>query len=116
MSQIIANDWYEAFLKKQLNQLKSSQSGHEPRKKNLDWTASKVALTELIFALHQTRCFNGGNTDLSETVKWFETHFNIDLGNYHKTMSEISNRKTDKTKFLHLLNENLTNYLDSLDE
>ena len=116
VSQIIANDWYEAFLKKQLNQLKSSPSEHEPRKKNLDWTASKVALTELIFALHQTRCFNGGNTDLSETVKWFETHFNIDLGNYHKTMSEISNRKTDKTKFLHLLNENLTNYLDSLDE
>ena len=116
VSQIIAHDLYESFLKKQLNQLKKSQYEDEPRPKNIEWTASKVALTELIFALHQTRCFNGGTADLSETVKWFETHLNIDLGNYHKTMTEISNRKTDKTKLLHLLDQTLTTYLDTLDE
>lgn len=115
ISQIIAHDQYEAFLRKHLNQLKSDQHQDEPRNSKLEWTAPKVALTELIFALHHTRCFNGGTLELSETIKWFESQFNIDLGNYHKTMTEIGSRKTHKTKFIQLLNDNLNAYLEGLE-
>ena len=110
---ILAHDQYELFLKKQLQQLKetptpelSSSTG------GLQWTAPKVALTELVFALHHTHCFNGGNTSLSETVKWFEEALSVDLGNYHNTIAEIRNRKSNPTRFLQLLTENLTTYLE----
>jgi hypothetical protein len=53
------------------------------------------------------RCFNGGNVELSEVMRFFEKSLAIDLGNYHKTIFEIRNRKNDTTKFLHLLNDSL---------
>jgi len=116
VSQIIANDCYEKFLRAELSKLKNYHNEEEKSHSTIQWSASKVALTELVVALHQTRCLNGGNKDLSETVKWFENSFDIDLGNYHKTMIEIRSRKNDKAKFLNLLTENLTNYLESFDE
>ncbi|MBF8457243.1 RteC domain-containing protein [Kaistella sp. G5-32] len=116
VSQMIANDSYEKFLRAELSKLKNSHTDEERSHSNIQWSASKVALTELVVALHQTRCLNGGNKDLSETIKWFENNFEIDLGNYHKTLIEIRSRKNDKAKFLHLLTENLTNYLESFDE
>ncbi|QBO58381.1 RteC domain-containing protein [Chryseobacterium salivictor] len=93
---ILAHDQYELFLKKQLQQLKETPPG-EPSyaTSGLQWTAPKVALTELVFALHHTHCFNGGNTSLSETVKWFEEALSVDLGNYHNTIAEIRNRKSN---------------------
>lgn len=110
---ILAHDQYELFLKKQLQQLKETPTP-EPTSSTggLQWTAPKVALTELVFALHHTHCFNGGNTSLSETVKWFEEALSVDLGNYHNTMAEIRNRKSNPTRFLQLLTENLTTYLE----
>lgn len=116
VSQIIANDFYEKFLRTELSKLKNNRYEEEKPHKSLEWSSSKVALTELIVALHHTRCFNGGQMDLSETVKWFEKNFDIDLGNYHKTLIEIRARQEPQTKFLHLLTENLTTYLQSFDE
>lgn len=113
---ILANDEFEIFLKSQLMALRETTEKRPEPSISLQWTASKVALNELVFALHQTKCLNGGTKGLSETVRWFETNLSIDLGNYHKTITEINSRKTDKTKFIHLLDQNLTNYLDSLDE
>lgn len=110
---ILAHDQYELFLKKQLQQLKEIPTP-EPSSSTggLQWTAPKVALTELVFALHHTHCFNGGTTSLSETVKWFEEALSVDLGNYHNTIAEIRNRKSNPTRFLQLLTENLTTYLE----
>jgi hypothetical protein len=83
--------------------------------RNLEWTAPKVALIELLYALHQTRCFNGGHSDLAELFRWAEHSLNINLGNYHKTLREIRLRKSERTKFLILLKNNLEQYLDNLD-
>lgn len=113
---ILANDEFEIFLKSQLLTLKESTAKETDSNAGLQWTASKVALTELVFALHQSNCFNGGNLGLSETVRWFETTLSIDLGNYHKTATEIRARKSPQTKFLQLLTDNLTAYLDALDD
>jgi hypothetical protein len=113
---ILANDEFEIFLKSQLLLLKESTARETDSNAGLQWTASKVALTELVFALHQSNCFNGGNLGLSETVRWFETTLSIDLGNYHKTATEIRARKPPQTKFLQLLTDNLTAYLDALDD
>lgn len=112
---ILAHDQYELFLKKQLQQLKETPPGEPSSSNGLQWTAPKVALTELVFALHHTHCFNGGTTSLAETVKCFEEAFSVDLGNYHNTMAEIRNRKSNPTKFLNQLSANLTAYLEKDD-
>ena len=113
---LLANDEFELFLKTQLHQLKEMTVSEVTSSNALHWTASKAALTELIFALHHTNCFNGGNADLAQTVRWFENKLEIDLGNYHKSIQEIRNRKSPNTKFLHLLTENLKAYFETLDE
>lgn len=114
VSQILANDLLDHYLSNKINskEVKESSIAHI---KNLEWTAPKVALIELLYALHQTKCFNGGHSDLAEIFRWAENSLHINLGNYHKTLGEIRLRKTERTKFLSLLQKNLDQYLDNLD-
>jgi len=55
----------------------------------LNWTASKTALTELIYALYSHGVFHNGNTDIKLIAKAFEDAFNIDLGNFYHTFMEL---------------------------
>ncbi|MCD0456318.1 RteC domain-containing protein [Chryseobacterium sp. LC2016-27] len=114
VSQIIANDLLEGYLTNKIN----SEGGQENsigHIRNLEWTAPKVALTELLYSLHQSNCFNGGHADLAEVFRWAENALHINLGNYHKTLAEIRLRKTERSKFLTLLQDNLNQYLDDMD-
>ncbi|WP_028122582.1 RteC domain-containing protein [Epilithonimonas tenax] len=114
VSQIMANDLLEQYLTNKIDS-KDSKENSIAHIKNLEWTAPKVALIELLYALHQTKCFNGGHSDLAEIFRWAENSLNINLGNYHKTLGEIRLRKIDRTKFLSLLQHNFNQYLDDLD-
>ena len=115
VSQILAHDEYEIFLAAQIAKLKEGSFENTSPRKNLRWTASKVGLTELVFALHHTNCFHSGNISLAETVKWFEEAFNVEMGNYHNTMAEIKSRKSNPTKFLKQLSDNLIAYIEKDD-
>lgn len=113
IAQILANDRIEKFLLNKIEDLDGSTADYLLNKKNsLSWTASKSALVELLYSLHLTQAFNGGNIEFSEIIKSLEKSMNIDLGNFYKTIAEIKNRKNDKTKFLHLLTENLNRILE----
>jgi len=114
VSQIIANDLMDQYL---TNKINSNHNAETPisQIKSLEWTAPKVALTELLYALYQSNCFNGGHADLAEVFRWAEHSLDINLGNYHKTLAEIRLRKTDRSKFLTLLQQNLNQYIDDLD-
>lgn len=114
VSQILANDLLDHYLTSKINAGQNEEKSIS-QIKNLEWTAPKVALIELLYALHQTRCFNGGHSDLAELFRWAENSLNINLGNYHKILGEIRLRKTDRTKFLLLLRNNLERYLDDMD-
>ena len=58
------------------------------------------ALTELIYALYESKTFNYGNTTLQEITKFFEVAFDMKISNIHRSFSEIKNRKSDRLKFL----------------
>jgi|SRR5690606_4195916 len=66
----------------------------------LQWTAPKVALIELIYALHASKTFNNGQTDIKQLANVFQNIFDCELGDYYKTFSEIKTRQKSKTKFL----------------
>lgn len=74
---------------------------------NLHWTAKKIDLIELIYALHQAKVFDNGQADIKEITKVFEKAFQIDLGeNITRSFIDIKNRKSEPTRFLkHLQSE-----------
>lgn len=73
----------------------------------LQWTGSKISLTELVYALHASGVFNKSATDVKMVATYFEKVFNVDLGNYYRTLKDIQFRKGDKTVFLDELREKL---------
>ena len=66
----------------------------------LKWTATKIALIELIYALDSLKVFNNGDADIKQIAATFETIFNIDLGDYYRAFLEIKERRKNNTKFL----------------
>ncbi len=82
----------------------------------MTWTAPKVSLIELLYALHTEGVFNNGAADLKEIAEYFEHIFEIDLGQYRRAFLEIRARKNDKTKFISTLNEALLKRMENSDE
>ena len=111
VSQIIANDLLEKYLLEAITNIDGYAFKAIEEKLILSWSSSKSSLVELLYALYTSHTFNGGNIEFSEIVRYAEKTLNVDLGNFYKTLHEIKNRKTNKTKFLQLLNENLSNKL-----
>ena len=116
---ILANDLIQLYIENQLlmldNQENTEKSQRKPNVK-MTWTGSKVALVELMYALHTEGVFNNGAADLKEIAEYFEHIFEIDLGQYRRVFLEIRARKNDRTKFLTTLNESLQNRMENSDE
>lgn len=114
----LANDAIRVFLESEIQRLEQSSEdiGYTPNKRNLVWTGSKVALVELIYALHTERVFNNGNSELKEVVNLFEESFGVDLGQFNRVFLEIRARKSERTKFLNVLKEKLISRMDDADE
>ncbi|WP_410005527.1 RteC domain-containing protein [Aequorivita nionensis] len=83
---------------------------------SLKWTASKTALTELVYALHSNRAINNGNVDIKEIATTLQHIFHYDLGDFYKTYSEIKSRKVSRTKFLDELSSALLSQMDKAEE
>lgn len=83
---------------------------------NFKWTGSKVALIELIYALHAGKVINKGEAEIKEVAKLVENLFNINLGNYYRSYLEIRMRKTGRTKFLDKLKAQLITKMEASDE
>jgi hypothetical protein len=82
---------------------------------NYTWTDSKIALIELIYALHSNGSVNNGKIDIKELVELFEKLFNIDLEEYSRTFIDIRMRKTGCTKYLDNLKQSLLKRMEEAD-
>ncbi|WP_149914630.1 RteC domain-containing protein [Sphingobacterium cavernae] len=114
VAKIIANDLIQVYIEDQL--YNKFQKDKPKAFKKLKWTGSKVALIELIYALHYQDVFDKGNNDIREVAQYFESTFDIDLGNFYQTYLELRNRKMNRTKFLDALREELIKRMDEQDE
>lgn len=119
VAKILANDLLRLYLENQLLEIEQERnhiiSQHKPNAK-LHWTGSKVALTELLYALQTEGVFNNGIADLKDIAEYFEEIFNIDLGQYRRTFLEIRVRKDERAKFISSLREKLLKRMDDTDE
>lgn len=113
VAKIIANDRMQVFLENKLNNDNQKIPFDNP---SLNWTGTKAAAIELIYALHSQGGFNNGNADIILIVKVFESTFNIDLGDFYHTYLELKARKINQTKFLDSLRDALIKRMDEQDE
>jgi hypothetical protein len=119
VAKIMAHDLIQVYLEDKLlmmeNKEPKEKSQVNPKLKQ-NWTSSKVALIELLYALHTEGVFNNGTSDLKDIAEYFENIFNIDLGQYHRAFLEIRMRKSDQTKFLNALKEKLVKRMENTDD
>jgi hypothetical protein len=119
VSRILANDAITIFLEEQIAKSETKpikRMASHSLSKSQKWTGSKVELIELIYALHTEGIFNNGASGLKEVTTFFESAFNIDLGQFNRVFLEIRNRKSDRTKFLNSLKNKLIIRMDDADE
>src|SRR5690606_9568727 len=114
VAKIIANDLTQVYIEDQLGN--KAREDHITSPRIINWTGSKVALIELIYSLHYQGVFDNGNADIRLIAKYFESAFNINLGNFYQTYLELRNRKLNTTKFLDTLRETLIKKMDEQDE
>ena len=125
VSMFIAHKKLEYFYENELNLLlnpvqnpifhQNIQNPHyEPdyEKYNLHWTESQSALTELIYALHESKVFNEGETTILDITKCLENAFNVRVSNVHRSFLEIKNRKNERLKFLDGLRNRLNLFIE----
>lgn len=115
VARILANDQLEEYLKTEIRNIGKENPETVSSSSPLVWSSSKAALVELVYAMHLTHCCNGGGIELSEMIRVFEKILTVNLGNFHKILNEISLRKMGRTKFLHLLAENLEQHFTDSD-
>ncbi|SEB01213.1 RteC protein [Flavobacterium gillisiae] len=119
LAKILANDLIKSYIESEIIKLEHNSDQLQPTilsSKKQKWTGSKVELIEIIYALHTEGVFNNGKSSLKEVVSYFESAFDIDLGQFHRVFLEIRNRKTEKTKFINTLKNKLINRMDEADE
>lgn len=119
LSTIYANDMLQDYLGKALVSLNghpvTEANKHTPESP-LNWTESKTALIELIYALQAANVFNNGKADLKQIIDFFQSSFNIDLGNTSRTFQEILCRKTGYTNFIDKIRDKLLHRIEKVEE
>lgn len=118
VAKILANEKLKSYIENEIAKLeqKEETSVANANTKTQKWTGSKVGLIELIYALHTEGVFNHGTSELKEVATFFETTFNIDLGQFNRAFLEIRARKSERTKFINTLKEKLILRMDDADE
>ncbi|GHT01761.1 hypothetical protein AGMMS49525_03430 [Bacteroidia bacterium] len=82
----------------------------------IKWTGGIVDLVELIYALHESKCFNQGDIYLKDLFAEIGRAFGVDIKNFSLYFVSIKNRvKGDRTKFLDKLKRTLVNRMESDD-
>ena len=78
---------------------------------NLQWTAQKSDLIELLYALDVAGCFNSGNVSLNQIAMYLEDVFHTDLAHFPRDFSEMRIRN-NKTPFIDKLKTLLKQRMD----
>jgi len=105
VAQILANDKLEVYFNRELEALSIKASnpnlGQTGNIYNnlIQWTDSKTALVELIYAIHASGSLNSGHCEIRELTAFFEQVFNIRLTDIYRTYLEIKIRSTP-TKYI----------------
>lgn len=118
VAKIIAHDLIQVYLEDQITSLDRREIHTAPVNpiSKLHWSENKTSLIEIIYAFYYQGVFDKGKADIKTIASYFETIFNIDLGDYYRTYLELRTRKTGRTKFISSLKETLEKRMDEQED
>ncbi|MDX1365524.1 MAG: RteC domain-containing protein [Arenibacter latericius] len=106
---------YQGFLQFLQQKLRTVSLNPDTTIPQIPWTESKVALTELAFALFYSGSIDKGNASLKSIIRFLEQVTGTDLGDYHHTSVRFRNR-SQPTKFMNKLTRSLENWMSDVDD
>lgn len=118
VAKLLSNDLFAAYLNCELAKLKQQENNFEiitGIQSKEKWTDTKVALVELIYAVHSALSINSGKIDIKVLACMFSKLFNIDLGDIYHVFLEIRSRKGDRTVYLNRLIKALNMRMEEAD-
>ncbi len=118
LAKMQANERLNDYLQQELHILEHPEMGFaaDGKKKGRSfWTDTKAALIELAYAIHSRGSVNHGKGDIKQLISDLEILFNVQVGNFYRTMQNMRIRKKSRTPFLDILKESLENRMDDTD-
>lgn len=119
VSKILANELLRIYLMNRLQSIDKEEKRRKLQQKSrtglLQWTGTKRALVELIYAIDTAGDFNKGKVDIKEIASYFESVFDIDIGEYYHTYMEMKERKINRTRYLDNLRNGLLKRMEEQD-
>ncbi|EOZ98916.1 hypothetical protein A33Q_0899 [Indibacter alkaliphilus LW1] len=112
VSKIKAYIEVNSYLQKEIKFLGRATAEDSPDDPRLVWTAPKVHLIELIYALKVAGVFNNGSAEIKEIAEGLSRFFPQRLKDYYRTFQEIRIRKKSRTVFLDSLKDNLVQSME----
>ncbi|MBB4034843.1 hypothetical protein GGR21_000730 [Dysgonomonas hofstadii] len=104
----------ETWLLEEIDRVDDDAGINGQVKTGLFWTFSKTDLTELSGPLLLVGALNGGKLTRKEYKKRIENTFNIELGDFSRTLYDLRNR-SNPAQFLDKLKKALLDYLNKDD-
>jgi hypothetical protein len=116
-STIMANEMLIEYIRNEMEKLDHPDKNNQTRyKSTLQWTAHKIDLSEIIYALLYSGAVNNGNTTIIELAEAFEQIFNVEIKeDIYRYRQDIQKRKIERTKFLDQLIATLQRMIDDKD-
>ena len=120
ISELLASEKFGQYVREQLAMLQRkpllTTARYGEAKHELNWTESRAALYELIYAVFSAGAVNNGNAEIKEIARVFGENFNVDVSQIYRAGQELRIRKTGRTKFLHKLIKRVEERWDEQDE
>lgn len=119
VAKILANELLRIYLVNRIHSLDKNERRRKQQQdggfSSLQWTGTKRALVELIYAIETNGDFNKGKAGIKEIASYFEAAFNIDLGDYYHIYMEMKERKINRIRYLETLQKALTKRMNEQD-
>lgn len=114
IARIIASDLLYNYLLNRINpdDTETGPGLPGPESKDLYWTDTKSALTELIYALHASRAISNGRLGITKLCVIFQILFQVELGDPHHLLHRMKDRAGSKTLYMDHLKESLEKYMN----
>ncbi len=109
VAQILCKKQLNEYLTNRIEEIENNAGGINT---NLEWTATKNDLIELVYALQQVKAISSGKMSINKIVAVFSKIFNIELKDTHHAFHRMKTRGKSRTTFLDKLKIALEEYMD----
>jgi len=118
ISKILANERIVEYLEEKIKALDQNIEFHSRKNGQslpMQWSLSKAALVELIYALEGVSAFNEGKIQIKTIAYNFGLLFNTEIGDPYRIFAQIRDRKLSGSKFIDRLKEAFVRRLEEND-